>query len=592
MTVRMPPLQRTIAISVISMLALLGPATDAAVSQEPGFEYGYVVLIPAGDLDGDGSEDAIEHLGLSTDTSEVTRLSGVRGSDGTTLWSMDFDGYVEPYPVENLDGSAGTDVIVLRWSFQPNPAGELATTTLTAVRGEDGEQVWTREYTGFATWVGVGSSGGSVQLGHAYPRRVAEDMNGDGAGDLLISRSASGYLYEGGTGTFRESANAIFEVVSGRTGELISAIPVVGIQGYPDADVIPDVTGDGLADVLTMSVSFDPAAAPSQGGTASLSAYPGTGGLPVWQTQVEVLSPPYLQTADLDGDGGGDALLVSNSFDESGATSSRFDAISGNDGSSMWQLEFDGYADAIVAGDATDDAGQDLLAFVGLGGSEGEEPGALLVRGSDGETVWARSSPDIASSYPASDATGDGVLDLLSTGPRSTRPAPEPLVDAPGGGEARTAKAKLETPSGGRRNLVRIFDGANGKRVWTRVVDRRAYVLTIGGDLDGDGADDLAVIQQRRASVSYFPISGKTGRGLWGRAISVKGYINQISAATLRGGPRGDVLESGSGSKGELLFAAARSGSSGARLWERTVKLTPDEAISPSEAGGRRSARH
>lgn len=573
-------MRKIVATPLISTLALLAPIATGAGAQEPGFEYGYVVLLPAGDLDGDGSEDAIEHLTLSTDTQEITRLSGVRGTDGKALWSIDFEGYVEPYLLESLDGTSGTDILILETSFQSSPLGELTTTTLTALQGEDGGELWTREYPGVATWVGIGSSGGSVQLGYAYARRIADDMDGDGTGDLLITRNASGYLYEGGSGTFRESSNAVFEVVSGATGELVAAIPVLGLQGYPDADVIPDVTGDDLSDVVTMSVALNTQADPSQGGTATISAYPGTGGLPlpVWQSEVEVLSPPYLQTADLDGDDVGDALLVSNAFTGEGEIStSRIEALTGTDGSSMWNLEFDGYADAFIAGDATGDSGQDLLGFAGLGGFQRAEPSAFLLRGSDGETMWSRSSVELGSSFPASDATGDGVLDLLATGPRRARPLAAETLRAQGPGDQATdARAKLTAPSGSKRNLARIFDGATGKRVWSRVIDRRSYVLPIGGDLDGDGAEDLAIIQQRRGAATYSPISGQTGRDLWSRPVTTKGYVNQISVAALRGAPRGDILESGGGARGESLFAAARSGSDGSRLWERTVELSPN----------------
>ncbi|MGH2739615.1 MAG: FG-GAP repeat domain-containing protein [Actinomycetota bacterium] len=532
--------------AVLSLIVVLPPSASAYLP--PPARY----LIPAGDLNADGTEDALEHLFLYQydDSGGKTRISGVDGVDGTTLWTIESGGYSDIRAMGDLDGVPGDDVLLEEQTSEPIPGGYQTTTIFRALRGADGGELWSRSYTGLYTlWVTVGSSEGSARLGSAYPADGAEDLNGDDTADLLVERHGAAYVYDGTADRFAEST--IFEAVSGRTGQPIAVFSATGASS-PGVSWVPDFTGDGLTDVAVVSFSPEPTGG-SAGGTVSVSAYPGTGGPPKWQREVDVLGYAYyLHGADLDGDGFGDVLL------ESDAGKSRFDALSGVDGATMWALDRARWKGHELAGDADGDGGEDVFVFAFVRGGALPKWDAQLIGGSDGEAIWARALPSWP--YTVGDATGDGVVDLVSTQPG-----------------ARKGGAAPE-----KQRVARLLDGATGGLVWARRLGKQQDVYPLRGDLDGDGNADLAVVSSIPADygvypISYVPISGRSGRDLWTRAVVVEGGIRQLFVADLLPADGVDLLESGFAKSGArfLRFGVgrARAGATGAKLWRRVFDL-------------------
>ncbi len=351
------------------------------------------------------------------------------------------------------------------------------------------------------------------------------------------------------TQTYGGASSIVFELVSGRTGTTLSFFTSAeppSIEPTADATTVPDLSGDGLDDVVVVAPH------PFQDeGQWTITAYSGRGGLPEWQTEIRTSDYPFVRGLTLDGDELGDVLVQSADLEHEpekvGPT--RLEALSGRDGSSLWAANFRGYTESLAAGDATKGGGQDLLVFAHASEDQakGGSTGALL-RGSDGRTLWSRT---LRSPQYAADATGDGVKDVLARN----------LI-------GRGTSARYETD---------LVSGATGKRVWTRQGPRTEWIGPLGGDLDGDRAGDLAGCRAAKDTQTYVAIDGRTGRDLWGQPVTSKGYLVLLDTATLRHRGKADVLESfGSGEGQRSIVTGARSGQDGTRLWQRALHLPQD----------------
>lgn len=523
-----------------------GTGASVASTTEPiVVPEGHGSLVAAGDLDGDGLDEAIERLEVYVGDRSFVRLSAVDGN-GATMWSRD-GSHAEVIPIGNLDGAPGDDLLTLAFEYQPAPGAFIQSLVVTALRGTDGAELWTRRFDGANTGVSVGSSGSYIDAGTTYPRSVARDADGDGAPDLLLARHHAAFIADETTKTYSGANAAVFQLISGRTGSVLSLFATPDPRSVTDATTVSDLSGDGLDDVVVIS---SPTTEERRGEQpATLAAYSGRG-LPLWRSEIRTLGYPTLIGSALDGDDRSDVLVQSVDFDPRGGEPgpTGLVAISGKDGSSLWMSIVSGYADMRPAGDATKDGGSEILTFaheIETHKPNGSRATVSLLRGSDGRPLWSRT---LEGPRYVADATGDGVTDVLT---------------AHAVGRGRNARVGTE-----------LLNGASGRRTWRRDGPRSKSIGELGGDLNGDRAGDLVVWAAAGARQRFNAISGKSGRNLWAKPVEVDGDLFMLDAANLRSRARADVLESRTRREpNRSILTRALSGRDGRQLWQRSFPL-------------------
>ncbi|HVM12476.1 MAG TPA: hypothetical protein VM638_08380, partial [Actinomycetota bacterium] len=439
------------------------------------------VLVPAGDLDGDGREDAL-------DLSERT-VAGVKGTNGATIWNQDYDGWGILLGTGALDALAGTDLITLEVLERDINAGYHWTMRVRGRSGRTGQILWTRSYENLWTVGRLGSTTGYVDTDFALPLGVGK-LSTDAAPDVLvgrynIARTSTPGASESGIAT-------LFEAVSGANGVPLGSFPGAGRFGVPDAVIVPDLSNDGADDVVTVSVvrstrhsSF----------TARLSAFPGSGGAPVWRRDIGgMFEQPYLVGHHLNGDGRGDLLVVEYGW------YALVQALSGTNGSTLWADAYWGDPWITAAGSATG-PGQDLL-MISEGSGFGVFAAALPTTSPD-PTAKVR-APELAPSLGLPALPGHDVVSspygcdgedcpdpCYGYGPGCP---PEPCYGGGYGCEPSCpggyGYAYAYSGGGGCSvTAVTLIEGATGEWEWNREI--LGGYSEPAGDATGDGVVDV-----------------------------------------------------------------------------------------------------
>lgn len=511
---------------------------------------GHGILRNAGDLSGDGLEDAYERLELYApdDGSSRVVVTALNGATGRELWSREGAGWIELIPSGDLDGARGSDLLSVEMSVQDAPGAYRATLVLSGVRGTDGTSMWSRRFEGTSTGFAVGPTGGDIHTGASVPVAVIVDANGDGARDVLVERRDGAWLSDGGTQTYRGIDAVVYEIVSGRTGAPLTLItpgkPTAQVQAMPAGDL----SGDDLEDVVVVSFTYGEDG--RSAGPATVTAYPGRGGPPLWETEIAASDYPHARGYRLRRGARSDVVVVSSEVDRATGElrGTRLQALAGEDGAVLWTSRFAASADVTAAGDATKDGGTELLVTTARydGRSESPREAVALVDGASGRRLWSRSA---VAPRVVGDATRDGVVDILET---------------------------RRTGSGAKaRRFAEFSSGADGRRVWTRELAAREAMSGLYADLTGDRRADLVVCTARGDRIAYGAADGATGRDLWRRRVTAPGGAIFLDTAAIRRGGA-DILESANahGERREIV-TAARSGRDGGALWKRSLPLSP-----------------
>lgn len=283
------------------------------------------------------------------------------------------------------------------------------------------------------------------------------DITGDGVPELVIgapneSTGASpancgrAYIINGATGAGISMLASQNEQTLGRFGESVA--------------VVPDLSGDGVTDIVVGARNESPS--PSPGGAGRAYVFDGASGAFVWELASDfegsndAFGYAVLGIPDLNGDSMGE-VVVSAPLADAGITSDagRIFIFNGATGILLGSLEMDppfasgGYGSAMsLLGDLSGDGTPEIVV-----GSRHITVGAErvdLVNPITGATVRTISSPDPVGegfSYKVAglnDVTDDGIPDVLTA-------------------------SFAATPSGTPLNSGRayVFSGATGSLVWT-----------------------------------------------------------------------------------------------------------------------------
>jgi hypothetical protein len=502
--------------------------------------------VAAGDLDGDGGDDA-----LITEYREAAALLVARrGADGSVLWSAPAPTFFVP---ADIDGDGRSDVVTLAItpldeathacvctvlaSAGASETRRTLTQTVSVLRGADGAEVWAHAFGGL-DWLAEAGAAACVPRTGFCPRvaaqseqasgvvhdvRVIPDATGDGRPELFI-----------GTLDVQRVVVAYAAQTTGRVWDValdveIGAVEARSLLGVPTVIPVADMSGDRLADLVSTET------VPVRGGVPLIVYAYAASGTERWHVIVPNVgdSGTGVSPIEADGDGNQD-LLVANSHNPGTTT-----VLSGLDGHVLWSAQLGAIA---AAGDIDRDGATDVL------DNERADTARTRLRavsGRDGSTIWGPLTYDGSSLVPPTDLDGDGVVDVLLFSWIGYETFTNSAVSGADGsvlwttpasdGEYGIPQSGVPVPLGadmngnGTHDLVQtegmcaetcgvvshIHDGADYAEVWSTPAEPKGPVLdAFGLDAFGDSTAELVV--SRGASVeAYTP-----ARLLW----SIGGY--------------------------------------------------------------------
>lgn len=502
-------------------------ATVDETSTPPSF-----FAIPAGDLNADGTADAIGLLPSPGGLDGAATVAGLDGANGSTLWTNS--------PAADLiwawPGRFGFDaqqgVLVETYRF----IGETEYATLVRVElhliafDGGGAMLWERTFVGYLSEL-------ALPVLHEYPfMNGTMNASPSGATDLLIDQLS---LVDGLV--WFEAKDRAF-VIDGADGSTVSEYEHGGTNIFPIPFPASDYSGDGLHDVLVLDHPGDAA-----------SMVGGVSGQPLWRSLA--MNPErweyWVEIEDATGDGVGD-IAVWEPPDVA--------LLSGADGNlvwrqpSMWPREIgdvdrDGLADvgALEFSTSIDAWSLRSAALSGRSGTElfatrhaidlpGEE-----WRNWSATALWMPSLGDVDD-----EATTDTGHMLNVT-----------LYDDDDNVTYRSENAG-------------VVSGRNGTKIWEGDL-RDLYPL--GATLDGRGTDLLrAIFSEDGASVDLEGRDGRTGDALWASTLNfgAPAAAPFLYVQDFDGDGRSDLLFSTArfGQEGGIVFTAYLiDGATGARRW-------------------------
>lgn len=473
-------------------------------------------------------------------------------------------------PAGDLDGDGRRDVLVTGWHFSPD-GGSLQ---VRALRGQDGEELWSQEYAGFA---------------FATPGKVGPD----GKDGVVVA--ASGWSNVGMYFAGAQEATTRVEWLSGADGAAVASREFKGhavqtgagtvVRGMPTNIELLDTTGSGVTDALV--TQLDLLVAPGVWrATATATVVAGTDGATVATAQEDDDSyrePIAFAAGDLDGQAGDDIVFVVADHDWDGAAG-RMSAHSSVDAAPLWEREdllVDPWVFVGRPGDMTGDGREELLVSSFTGHTS-------VLDGATGETRWSRAA-QVA--YPAGDTDRDGRTEVgvmhMGYGSHRTHlhahvvggPPPNDPIPIIGGGMLVGFAEEVSSspiPAGRIGIVTRVIDGEGGVLRTDRVLVQRPkgdhssrLEFQRIGDVDGDRVPDafaaavVADMDRETFASDRRLISGRSGATAWRPPLRTRAAGGAVDGA-------GDdiVAKHGRGLQ-------VRDGQTGRLLWGVAGKLAP-----------------
>jgi len=495
----------------------------------------YVDLVD--DLDGDGYLDVLVVYTAGTPDNGIAEVIAIKGSDGTILWRETITGFgvsIRRELVDDISGDGLPDAII------GTGVGEISNKTynLIAVQGDNGAHLWQQSIIGEDPWMEA------LKL---------TDLDGDSDLDVLVSSRVG------------PTDNKTFSIIAkiGSTGIHLWEESMTDDRAAMYADVVDDVDGDGISDVLLRTTTGQ-----WTYGTHEIIAIRGIDGTHLWQESITGDEPSLSAygVSDLNGDTKADVLVTTRL----GTTSNRtVDIIAkrGEDGFHFWQETFNGsnaLGQASEVSDLDGDGYADVLVKSEVGPSSNSTIEVSAKKGSDGTQLWQESITGytpILSAKEVGNMDGDGVPDFL-------------VSSRVGSSINRTSE-------------LTALKGNNGAHLWQETVigqnsimsDREIY------DFDGDGMLDVLadyhVGPDSNIRYSWMSIKGNNGVQLWQQSItgeSARMWVENVGDADGDSKPDFFVDMMVGPLSSRSAKANMQSGNGGALLWS-TGLLTGDGAI-------------
>jgi len=369
----------------------VGPTTAISLTT-PLTLYGLSQPIVTGDFNGDGKVDVITADG-------VMYPGNGDGSFGAGHQALN-NGYfvVTAFAVGDFNGDGKLDVAEFITGI--NPSG-----TVIIFLG-NGDGTFTQSF-----------SYDSVPEGTAL---VATDIDGDGYLDLVVGRSSNGMFGAAGLGNQTTANTWYYQVLMGHGDGTFYGAPVTlgGAAGISVTSyALADFNNDGRLDVLAPTAGTNTGPAPS-----SLTVIPGVGNGAFASPRVSPTNfpPSVVATADLNGDGNADAIVLGST-----SSGSAVGVLFGNGkGTLSGELDYPlpAAGNAIQVGDFNGDGLPDIAVAVNC--TAPCVAGAYILYGHANHTF---SAPTLINSSPAltdggtqnqiylaeGDINGDGIADLV-----------------------------------------------------------------------------------------------------------------------------------------------------------------------------------
>ncbi|NQT72568.1 MAG: PKD domain-containing protein, partial [Chloroflexi bacterium] len=460
-------------------------------------ESGTATAIPAGDLDGDGSDDALV-ISIKMDPSGyfyTSWVTAVSGYDAEPLWERNgWEGQpnVTPFTtvansVGDLDGNGTADVVLtsLGMGMDPSTGGVEYLNRRMAVSGINGQILWVTTEVIDDMMTSFAGPGG--------PMKPAGDLDGDGKQDILVSDL----------------------VVDMNTNELTSI--VTAIRGY-NGEQLWQKSGSGMGANFWLTplslVLMD-----------LLENNPG--GMDWMMHQMLLMSAltysvdtsPAFAMGDVNTDGKDDVMFFFLTDDMFSPSSMGYElmAVNGQDGQIIWQESAEGYDMALArtSGDLSSDGREDVLLFtMSLDAAMGYMTKVRALSGHDGQDLWQRTtSPDPLGAQ--------GLLMLIA---ESARPAGD--FDGDGTPDVLVTSIGIDPNTWMLVTIASAVDGLSGQPLWEVTIpdSSNGYLndsAKPAGDLDGDGRDDVLAWGMRtdlstgESLLEVTALSGYNGEQLW-----------------------------------------------------------------------------
>ncbi|MEA1895939.1 MAG: dockerin type I repeat-containing protein [Euryarchaeota archaeon] len=520
--------------------------------------------ITAGDLNGDEDDDVLIFNGTYNSSDYLTYaydyVSAVNGRDGTELWRYDLESTtgevtvfeVPAHPLGDLNGD-GTDDVLLMVSSQNSDTGKT-TATVSAIRGENGAELWSRTITGDTGYGYV--FGDSTYISNLGPC----DLDNDGKNDVLLTIA----IYDSDTG----KTTATIHAKHGDTGDDFWSQSITGTGIWMRAQSGCDLDGDDKDDVI-VDCSLGITTTET---TATVHAKRGYDGYEFWnQSETgEGVSALAYSTGDLDGDDKGDVLAI---FQMSDYGAYNFSATMyvkhGETGANLWSQSAAGankYMPLLpLAGcDLNGDGEGDVVITSYTGASDSGSGLTVTVhakRGRDGHEFWSQSitgeNPRMFA-YPYCDFDGNGKSDVT---------------------------VRMVRDHGTDENNVTVHakHGETGDDFWSQSITGKDASLGVYAhcDLNGDDKSDAIAISEvtdpvtDETTLTVHAKRGDTGVDFWNQeATGVNITLSAYSYFDFNSDGKDDVIvESKDCDSGDENTAtiSVKNGETGTELWSKTV---------------------
>jgi Ca2+-binding RTX toxin-like protein len=444
------------------------------------------------------------HMGGSLTGASVGSAGDVNG-DG-------FDDLIIGAPVTS--GNGGLDGAAFVVFGSANGPGSVQ--DLSALDGKSGFRI-------------NGPASGAM-LGQAVA--TAGDFNGDGYDDLLIGsmkgaqagfRTGEAFVVFGTAAGFPATLN--LSQLTGSNGFRLHGNSSGGLAGTSVASA-GDINGDGYDDLLIGAPGEQPNGSGSgstyvvfghggaQAADIDLGALNGVTGFKIAGAADSELGRSVSAAGDVNGDGYADLLVSANGYGGLGggggayvifghaggfAATLQASAINGTNGfildgplgldvgrsvSSAGDLNGDGYGDLIVVERGNDSSGYAAYVVLGHGGSYTQTVDLTALNGSNGFALVDPSRAQTWNVAAAGDFNGDGYADILVSAATAS------------GADQNAGVAYLVYGSAGNFSAtvdLTHLSSVQGLRIDGAGTNDNAWVVSAGGDVNGDGYDDIFV---------------------------------------------------------------------------------------------------